>query len=97
MAITFEEQKNKTPWMGIIGAVVVLGSLSIAAYYLFFSKPQLAEEILFPKLKSLTEFSKVNTNFAQSLDNSAIKNLKPLVNFNQPGQETIGKANPFVQ
>lgn len=97
MAITFQEKKSRTPWLGIIGAIVIIGSIGMAVFYLFFSKPELAEEFLFPKLKSLTEFSKINANFADSINNSGIKNLKPLVVFKDAESDLIGKTNPFVQ
>jgi hypothetical protein len=97
MAITFEEEKNKLNWIGIITAIVIIGFIGIAVFYLFFSQPAVVEQFIFPNLKTISQFKSVKFSFDDAFSNPAFKNLKSIVNFNLPSDNLIGKSNPFVQ
>lgn len=97
MAITFEEEKKKVNWLGILSVILVVGFVGIAVFYLFFSQPAIVEQYLFPKLQTISGFKNVKFDFENALNDPGFKNLKILVNFITPSQDVIGKANPFVQ
>jgi len=97
MAITFEEDKNRVNWIGILTAVIIIGFIGIAVFYLFFSQPAVVEKFIFPNLKTISEFKSVKFNFEDAFSNPAFKNLKSIVDFAFPPDNLVGKSNPFVQ
>ncbi|MDI6717798.1 MAG: hypothetical protein QMD86_01995 [Patescibacteria group bacterium] len=95
MAITFEEEKKKINWSAVVVIGFIVAAIGTAVYYLFFITPPLVETIISPKLKTISEISKLNFDFQGALNNLSSKNLKNIVEFNPAPQESIGKNNPF--
>ncbi len=94
MAITIEQEKQQRNWVGIIVALIVVVSLFVAAYYLFFKKPELIETVTPGQLKQLQNVSQI------TFDPEALFNSPEFKALRQFGGEitvpTPGRSNPFA-
>ncbi|PIR44365.1 hypothetical protein COV23_00220 [Candidatus Wolfebacteria bacterium CG10_big_fil_rev_8_21_14_0_10_31_9] len=98
MAILVEEEKKRINWVGIIGVFIIVVLVGTAIIYLFFVNPEKIDVFISPKLQSLSDFSQIEFNPEELVDNPVFKNLKSYTQFNvpQPGSPLIGKSNPLM-
>ncbi len=93
MAITIEEEKKGVNWVGVIVGVIVAVSLFVAAYYLFFKRPELIEVTSLGRLEELQNVSQITFDPATLLESPEFKVLR------QFGRDitlpTPGRDNPF--
>ena len=93
MAITIEEEKKPVNWIGIIGAIVIVASIFIGGYYLFFKKPELIEVVVPSNLQDLNKIAQVKFNPQEVVDSVVFKALR---DYSQPLQlPPKGRPNPF--
>ncbi len=94
MAITIEQEKQQKNWVGITVALIVVVSLFIAAYYLFFKRPELVEVATSGQFKQLQGVSQITFNPETLFNSPQFKALRQFGgNITTP---TPGRANPFV-
>lgn len=74
MAIIIEEEKKEINWYALVVVVVIVAIIGIAAYFLFFVKPELAEVVIPSHLKELPEIVKIKLNPADIFENPFVKN-----------------------
>lgn len=95
MAIVVEEEKRSS--LNIIGVMMwglVIVAIGLAAYYLFFKRPELIPITVPANFQNAESLSNIQLNPEEVLENSTFKALKTLVNPVKP--EGVGKANPFL-
>lgn len=94
MAIVIEEEKKSSvSILSIVLWVVVLAVIGLAAYYLFFYRPELIPISVPDSFKNTQELSKIDLSL-NVLDDPLFKSLKAGVQALNP--QTTGRANPFL-
>lgn len=94
MAIVIEEEKNRISPISIATWLVVMIIIGLAAYYIFFSQPQLVE-ITAPQIfQNIDPLSKVNINPEDVVNGPGFQSLKSTITLPEPGN--AGRANPFM-
>lgn len=94
MAIVIEEeQKKSVSWVTIILWVVVVSVLGLAAYYLFFYRPELIPIAIPDNFKNTEELSHIDLNL-NILEDPVFKSLKAGVSALNP--QASGRSNPFL-
>jgi hypothetical protein len=94
MAISIEQEKKEVNWLNIILAIIIIVSIFVGTYLLFFKKPELIEEVVISeRFRSLSEFSKVEFDPQEVLNSP---NFKVLRQFQiRSSTSEPGKSNPF--
>lgn len=94
MAIVIEEEKKSSvSLISVLLWVVVLGILGLAAYYLFFYRPDIIPITVPASFQNTEELSHIDLNL-NVLDDPIFKSLKAGVQALNP--QTTGRANPFL-
>lgn len=93
MAIVIEEEKNQTNIIGIVTWLVVILVVGIAAYYIFFARPQLVEMVAPSAFQNINTISKINLNPEEVVNSKLFQSLKLYVSLPVPG--SAGRSNPF--
>jgi hypothetical protein len=94
MAIILEEEKKPTNWASIVGTITIVFLVFIGAYYLFFKKPELIDEVIPPSLSNLNVISQIHQIDPQAIVNSS--NFKILRDYTTPlVTPATGRGNPF--
>lgn len=94
MAIVIEEEKKSSvSWISILVWVIVLGIIGLAAYYLFFYRPELIPITVPDNFKNTEELSRIDLNL-NILEDPVFKSLKAGVSALNP--QSSGRANPFL-
>lgn len=93
MAIIIEEEKKKTNWTAVATVAVVLVTIFVGGYYLFFKNPELIEVVAPDNLQRLNELSQAKFE-PNAVVNSPV--FKALRDFTTPlTLPPAGRANPF--
>lgn len=93
MAIVIEERKTKSGFITVVLWLVILGVIIGAAYYLFFSQPQLIEVVVPSNLQNAQAITKISVN--PQIVVPLLQNLKVYI---QSGTvpTNLGRSNPFL-
>ncbi len=98
MAVIIEEEKqNRVNLMSILGWLVFLVIVGFAAYYIFFTKPELV--IISPpaNLENITPISQATLRPEDVLNSPTFQALKaPSFPMPVPQASATGRPNPFV-
>jgi hypothetical protein len=94
MAIVIEEEKKSSvSWISVLVWIVILGIIGLAAYYLFFYRPELIPITVPDNFKNTEELSRIDLNL-NILEDPVFKSLKAGVQALNP--QTSGRVNPFL-
>ena len=94
MAIVVEEeQKSSLGLVSIALWVVVLAAVGLAAYYLFFYRPELIPISVPANFKTTEQLSHIDLNL-NILEDPVFKSLKANIQALNP--QTSGRGNPFL-
>lgn len=94
MAILVEEEKKPVNWIGIITALFIVVAVFVLAYFLFFKKPEIIDQVTPKSLESINQISKIKFDpegVVNSPTFNSLKNTAPQI----IPRETPGKQNPF--
>ncbi len=94
MAIVIEEQKTRSGFVTFLLWIVILGIIVGAAYYLFFSQPQLIEVVVPSNFQNAQSISKISVN--PQIVNPLLQNLKVLIPGAGGVPANLGRQNPFL-
>jgi hypothetical protein len=94
MAIVIEEQKTRSGFITVVLWIVILGIIVGAAYYLFFSQPQLIEVVVPSNFQSAQSISKISVN--PQIVSPFLQNLKVLIPGAGSVPSNLGRPNPFL-
>ncbi len=94
MAIVIEEEKNRISPISIATWLVVLIIIGLAAYYIFFTQPELIEVAAPSNFQNIDPLSKINLNPEDVVNGSGFQSLKPTITLPVPGN--AGRDNPFL-
>lgn len=89
MAILVEEEKKPVNWIAILTVIIVLGSLFIGGYYLFFKNPELIDIAVPPELKDLQPLTEIKFDPKPVIDrlNKYYHQYAPALSLPVPGRE----------
>lgn len=96
MAIVIEEEQRSSS-VNIVSLVIwifALAALGLAAYYLFFKRPELIPITVPQNFKNTEELSNIELRAEDILSNLEFKNLQNHVTPLQPG--SVGRSNPLL-
>lgn len=94
MAIVIEEEKKSSvSWISVLVWLVILGIVGLAAYYLFFYRPELIPITVPDNFKNTEELSRIDLNL-NVLEDPVFKSLQAGVRALNP--QTSGRSNPFL-
>jgi uncharacterized membrane protein len=94
MAILVEEEKRPVNWIGIITAIFIVVAVFVLAYFLFFKKPEIIDQVTPTGLSSINEISKIKFDPEAVVNSPTFNSLKDSTPKLTP-RETPGKQNPF--
>lgn len=98
MAIIVEEEKKGADYLRIFGWVAVIGVVGAAAYYLFFTAPELV--IIQPPadFQVITPISQISLHPEDILNSPGYQSLKaPTFSLpTQQGPGAVGRSDPFI-
>jgi len=95
MAIVIEEEKRKINWLSIGIIILIISTIIIAAYYLFFTPVPFIEKIAPARLQSLQDLSRIKLEPEAIINSSNFQILRQYVNPIEIGP--VGKNIPFVK
>ena len=95
MAIIVEEEKSRISLVTVVIWLAILIVIGVAAYYIFFTEPQLVEVTSQPAgFENLNPLSKINLNPNDLLTSQAFQSLKQYIEL--PVAGNAGRPNPFL-
>jgi len=95
MAIVIEEEKRRINWFAIGVIILIIATIIIATYYLFFAPVPFIEKVAPSRLQSLQELSRIRLEPETIINSSNFQILRQYVNPIEIGP--VGKNNPFVK
>jgi len=95
MAIVIEEEKRKINWLALGIIILIISTVIIAIYYLFFAPVPFIEKIAPARLQSLQDLSSINLEPEAIVNSPNFQILRRYVNPIEVGP--AGKSNPFVK
>jgi uncharacterized membrane protein YukC len=95
MAIVIEEEKREINWFSIGIIILIISTVIIAAYYLFFAPVPFIEKIAPARLQSLQDLSMIKLEPEAIVSSPNFQILRRYVNPIEIGP--VGKNNPFVK
>jgi len=95
MAIVIEEEKRKINWLSIGIIILIISTVVIAVYYLFFAPVPFIEKIAPARLQSLQDLSMIKLEPEAIVSSPNFQILRRYVNPIEIGP--VGKNNPFVK
>lgn len=95
MAIVVEEEpKNRKGLAGLITWLVVFIILGVAAYYVFFKRPDLVEVVTPTNFSDTEALSQINLAPDEVINSAEFQSLR---SYSEPATpQTGGRANPFL-
>jgi len=97
MAIVVEEERDRGGVLVLIGWLVVIITIILAVYLIFFKNPEIIESVgpssfrQTAQIANIKEQIKINTKV---FENPAFTTRQPYVP--SPGEGVVGKNNPFL-
>jgi hypothetical protein len=94
MAILLQEEKKPVNWIGMLTALFIVVAIFVLAYFLFFKKPEIIDQVTPKNLENINQLSKVRFNPDAVIGSPSFQSLEKYAAPVTP-RETPGKANPF--
>ncbi len=97
MAIIIKEEKRKINWFALGVIILIIATIIVATYYLFFASAPLIERVVPPHLQSLQELSNIRLQPEAIINNPNFQILKQHINPIEIDTDLIRKSNPFLR
>jgi len=98
MAIVIESKEKKgANWFAILIIFISIIIIGVAAYFLFFSKTPLIENIISQQLDVTSQLSQIQIDPQSITQNKIFQSLETYATLLAPSLSAIGKANPFTK
>ena len=93
MAIVIEEEKDRSNILVFIGWVVVVTTILVAVYFIFFQNPEIIETVGPEGFRRTKEVSQININTEEILRTGSFPRPSYVT---EPGEGVSGRTNPFL-